>query len=141
MNIKLETTIRFANIFKLSNVSVDRIENVLKTIKTEASLDLSCYQGLWSNEILLSQIYELEGQLQIQSSRQRMKTLSSEELAIAAEMFLYLASCPTASFKYWSSFYTDLFLTQSADQIILSLNRMMKIMDTEIMDRAKKLLN
>ena len=78
-------------------------------------------------------------------------------------MFIYLNICPFDDsvdeflsdesqkarklwFNSWTSFYTDLFLTQSADQIILTLNRMMKTETSKDMDakdtkaRAEKLL-
>ena len=50
--------------------------------------------------------------------------------------------CPNIWFKFWSSFYNDLFL-QTTDKIILTLNRMMKPTGTQVKDgniRAAKLL-
>ena len=62
----------------------------------------------------------------------------------AGEMFLYLNTCPDSPwFKSWSSFYKNLFLTQQVDQIILTLNRMMKTETSQDKDgklRAEKLL-
>ena len=52
--------------------------------------------------------------------------MTKEELSSAAEMFIYLNTCPDSYFKSWFTFYKDLFLTQSADQITLTLNRMIK---------------
>ena len=131
---------RFTNIFQLNN-----IHNVVKIVKSQQSLRLSCD----SEDILLQdggwlvQVEELEKMLQIESSEYINETLSNEELKTAAEMFLYLVACPSKLLKSWSSFYTDLFLTQPPDQIILTLNRMMKTdtsHDKDAKVRAEKLL-
>ena len=96
---------------------------------------------------LLSQVKALEQKLQTESSEEINDALTNEDLKTAAEMFLYLITCPnTPWFRSWSSFYTDLFLTRSADKIILTLNRMMKTETSKDMDakdakvRAEKLL-
>ena len=132
---------RFANIFKLNNVNVDYILNAVKIIKSETFLSLSCDDSLKQREIggflpllskndTLSQVLAVEENLGIESSEQIIETLTKKELQTAANMFLYLNTCPDLSFKFWFSFYKDLFLTQSFDQIILTLNRMMKATDT-----------
>ena len=51
---------------------------------------------------------------------------------------IYLKNCPGDDdsrkwFQSWSNFYTDLFQTQTADQIILTLNRMIKTQDGRVM--------
>ena len=139
---------------KRNDVSVDDIQNVVKIIKSKAFLNLSCQAGkleegeetgstLLSNKHKLSQVLAVEQNLGIESSEQIMETLTKKELQTAAKMFLYLNSCPDLSFKFWFSFYKDLFLTQSFDQIILTLNRMMKATDTQGEGgniRAEKLL-
>ena len=51
--------------------------------------------------------------------------MTNKELKTAAEMFLYLNMCPP-TIKPWLVFYKELFQTQSPDQIILTLNRLMK---------------
>ena len=118
---------RFANIFKLNNLSVDNIMNVVKTIKYESSLELNCYQTMLSDDVLLSQVKAVEQKLQIvMTSDQIMDAVQNDKLQKAAELFIYLNTCPDSWFKSWSSFYKDLFLTQSADKIILTLNRIMK---------------
>ena len=75
----------------------------------------------------MSQVKAVEQMLQIDSSDQINDTLTNEELKTAAEMFLYLNTCPDVWFKDWFSFYSDFFLNQPADRIILALNRMTKI--------------
>ena len=114
-------------------------------IKSETSIDLYCNSAdtLLEDEIKMSQVEAVEQKLQIESSEEKLETFTKEELQTAAELFLYLNSCPDIWFRFWSNFYTELFLTESTDQIILTLNRMMKSMDTQIKDgniRAEKLL-
>ena len=137
--------LRFANIFKLTNVSVDNIKSVVKRIKSETSIDLDCnYEDtLLEDDYKLSLVKAVEQKLQIKSSKKKLETFTKEELQPAAELFLYLNSCPDIWFRFWSNFYTELFLTESTEQIILTLNRMMKSMDTQIRDgniRAEKLM-
>ena len=59
--------------------------------------------------------------------------MTREELQSSAEMFIYLIMCPEALVP-WFTYYKDLFLTKSVDQIILSLNRIMKTKSTQNMD-------
>ena len=108
-----------------NSVSVENIQNVVKTVKFE-TLDQTC-DYTYMLPYMLFQVKAVEQKLQIESSEQIDESLTIGELKTAAEMFLYLNTCPDSSwFKSWYSFYKDLFLTQSADQIILTLNRMMK---------------
>merc|ERR1711884_546578 len=58
-------------------------------------------------------------------------------------MFIYLITCPSQWYKFWYLFYSDLFLIQPVDQILLTLNRMTKIAYPQNKDgkiRAEKLL-
>ena len=141
--IGINNNFRFANLFNLNSLGVDKIETVVKTVKTETSPDLSCdgnsNPSLLSVESMLSQVKAVEQILQIESSDQIYDTMTNEELKTAAKMFLYLSTCPKHDkewFKSWYSFYKDLFLTKSADKIILTLNRMIK---TETHDKDGKL--
>ena len=115
-------------------------------MKSRTTLNLDCdnYDILLSDNEILSQVEAVERKLKIESFAQINDTLTNEELKTAGEMFLYLNSCPNSAwFKSWSSFYKDLLRTQSADQIILTLNRMMKTETSQDKDgklRAEKLL-
>ena len=120
---------RFANIFKLSNISVDKILSVVKAVKSETYIDLSCYTNLLSEESKLLQVKKVEEKLQQESSDQIMKNFTSEDLKTAAEMFIYLNMCPGTT-KPWIGFYKYLFRTQSPDQIVLTLNRLVKGLKT-----------
>ena len=110
---------------------------MVKTVKSGTSLDLSCN----GDTILaqpLDQVKAVEQMLQIESSEQINDTLTREELRTAGEMFLYLNMCPD-EIKPWIVFYKDLFQTQSPDQIILTLNRLMKGSRTQTNEHFKEL--
>ena len=139
---------RFANIFQLNNASIDNIQSAVKTVKSRTPLDMSCeYPGnrMLKGDVMLSQVKAVEQKLQIESSEHINYTLKTEELKTAGELFLYLNNCPK-QFSIWLTswrFYEDLFLTQPADQIILTLNRMMKTkipQDKDATVRAEKLM-
>ena len=102
---------------------------------------MSCdNNNILSSDVRLSQVSAVEQILQIDPLKQ-IEDLTNEELQTAAEMFIYLNSCPTKWSKSWSSFYKDLFLTQPTNQIILTLNRMMKTKRSEDGKlRAEKLM-
>ena len=91
-----------------------------------------------SNDVILSQVKAVEQILQIEPSLRINETLTNEELKTAAKMFLYLNICPVP-IKPWIVFYKDLFITQSPDQIILTLNRIMKGPRTEAKEIFKEM--
>ena len=115
--------------YKLSvySVSADNILSAVKSVKSETSLDWDCFRDdtLLEGDAMLSQVKAVEQMLQIKLSEQNNEALKNEELQTAAEKFLYLTMCPN-TIKSWLVFYKDLFQTQFPDQIILTLNRLMK---------------
>ena len=122
--------IRFANILKFNNRSQDIIFNVVKTVKSKTfieNVDYICqtFDNVLKGDVILSLVKDVEKKLQIESSDQIFETMTNEHLKSAGEIFLYLAMCPTKIMP-WVRFYEDLFQTQSPDQIILTLNRVMK---------------
>ena len=127
---------------QLCNGSVENIWIAIKTIKAETSVNKKCNNDILDDDFILSQVEAVEQKLQIKSSQQKIETLTNEDLQTAAEMFIYLNMCPKIWFKFWSSFYSELFL-QTTDKIILTLNRMMKSKGTQVKDgniRAEKLM-
>ena len=74
-----------------------------------------------------SQVNFVKNLLQTNSSVHKFENLTINNYKTVAEMFLYLNTCPNSWFKSWFLFYNDLFKTQTTDQILLTLNRMMKI--------------
>ena len=125
---------RFANIIKFD----DNIFSVVKTVKSKTNLDLGCAYSRLSDDSMLSQVKAVEQMLKIESSEHINDTLTKKELKTAGEMFIYLIMCPD-EIKPWLLFYKDLFQFQSPDQIILTLNRLMKGPRTHTNEIYKKL--
>ena len=97
----------------------------MKTVKARSDLDQDCDYLMLKSEEPLYQVKAVEKMLQIESSDQINDTFTREELKTAGELFLYLTMCPD-TIEPWILFYKNLFETQSTDQIILTLNRLMK---------------
>ena len=109
---------------------------MVKTVKSETSLDLNCeYYGnmnsraMLSGDSMLSQVKAVEQMLLMESSEHINDSLTNEDLKTAAEMFLYVNSC-TYLLTPWLSFCKNLFENESPSTILLSLNRMLKVGDT-----------
>ena len=106
--------------------------------------ELQCGKdGLYTDKNKL--VKTLEQTLQMKTFENTLANITAEDLKIAASMFIYLNTCPFTDtdklwLKSWSQFYTDLFQTQTADRVILTLNRMTKIIDHQD-NRDLKLLN
>ena len=73
----------------------------------------------------VSQVVKVEKYLNIEASDSRLETMTAEDLKIPGEMFMFLILCPD-SFRPWMVFYKDLLKNKSADQLLLTLNRIMK---------------
>ena len=124
---------RFANILKITNTSIPTIWKVVKKIKVHLKWDQSCRSdGLYNGKD--ENIKTLEKELGIVSSQTVFQNLTKSKLKAAAEMYIYLNTCPyskayyganKAWFRSWYNFYKDLFSTQPVDIIILTLNRIM----------------
>ena len=124
---------RFANILKITNTSIPTIWKVVKKIKVHLKWDQSCRSdGLYNGKD--ENIKTLEKELGIVSSQTVFQNLTKRELKAAAEMYIYLNTCPyskayyganKAWFRSWYNFYKDLFSSQPVDIIILTLNRIM----------------
>ena len=126
----------------LSNIGTDELWKVVSKIRRETSFDKSCDvrgDGLYELTVdKTSQITAVEMSLKIEASEYRYENITSESLLTAAEMFIYLTICPGKFnsvnptearqkwFQAWYRLYNDLFSTHSQDQILLTLNRLMK---------------
>ena len=73
----------------------------------------------------MSRVKAVEEKLQVESSDQIIEHFTHDQLTNAADLFIYLVMCPD-TIKPWIGLYKDLFQTQSPDQILLTLNRIMK---------------
>ena len=74
----------------------------MKNIKTELSLDLECRLSpdLLLYDDKMSQVNLLEDQLGIQSTEVKFENIGRENLKTAAEIYIYLNTCPD-SLKPW----------------------------------------
>ena len=130
----------------MSNSSIDNIWKIVRNIKAKLSFEKSCtYDGIYNcrqydNEIK-PQVDELQRALKINATDEFNENVTKENLNAAAEMFLYINSC-SKPLKPWFIFYQDLFQNHSPDQIILTLNRIIKTnRDKKLVSISKKLLN
>ena len=123
-----------ANVIALSSLSVDEIWDAVKKIKQDTSIHTDCSAVVATNvmyapNFLLPQVKAVEQILNMVSSELILENITSEDLKNGAEMFIYLNYCP-GNLKSWFVFYKDLFQNQSPAQIMLTLNRMMKVATT-----------
>ena len=115
---------------------------MVKKIKVNLKWDQSCrsdslYNGKDEN------IKTLEKELGIVSSQTVFQNLTKRELKAAAEMYIYLNTCPYSKaysgakkswFRTWYNFYKDLFSTQPVDIIILTLSQIMNSKQSQYKD-------
>ena len=73
-----------------------------------------------------SQVNTIARNWNMELSSQISDDLNGDDLKVAAELFLYLSFCP-GKWKPWFVFYKDLLQTKSPYQVILTLNRIMKV--------------
>ena len=67
-----------------------------------------------------STVKNIEKALQIKTSESRIEGVAAQDLETAAQIVLYLSSCPKKSLLL---FYMDLFQYQPLNHIVLTLNR------------------
>ena len=122
--------IRFANIIHFTHLSNEEMWNVLKSIRSTTSYEKDCYHdGMNEENDKLQQVSIVEHVLKMQPNENIFEILTNNDLKTAAEMFMYLNTCPKL-IKPWFVFYNDLFENRSPNQIILTLNRIMKVIPT-----------
>ena len=110
-----------------------KIWGVLKKIKSDLKFEkcptgapadefdeLQNPRGLFKMGDMLGQMVKVESDLHITSNEQIMENMTAENLKIAAEMFLYVNSCPDP-LKSWFLFYINLFERKTPDQGIMIL--------------------
>ena len=129
----------------LTTLSVDNIWNLVRKVKTELPTECQwcCMNdGLYTDKE--ATLVALEQKLGFNSSEQRFDNITEEALKNAAEMFLYINTCPTSQmwksrFTSWLTFYKDIFRTESPSQIILTLNRLLKVKNQRYKDEHEVL--
>ena len=111
---------------------------IVKKIKLGTPYNKRCsIDGLYRKKE--SSNLEVEKEMGIESSEMRFENMTVENINIAGELFIYLNTCPgnfdndmdmtpnQIWFQKWFRFYHDLFKTRTPYQILLTLNRVMKI--------------
>ena len=68
---------------------------------------------------------QVEQQLKVNASENIADNMMAQELENIAKMFIYLVSCPD-TLHAWIIFYKDVFQNKQANQMILTLNRILK---------------
>ena len=79
--------------------------------------------GGFSSELL--DIEELTKKLNVKAKTGTLKRISRKTLETAAQMYIYVRLCQH-SIKPWALFYMDLLQNKSPDEIMLTLNRILK---------------
>ena len=116
-----------ANLLLVHNLNQEIIWDAIKKIRFKVSLEKICdsAKSFYIPSDKMSNVREVEKQLQVNSSDLINENMTRSQMKIAAEMFLYLNTCPEL-LRPWFSLYTDLFQKQSPNEIILTLNRILK---------------
>ena len=106
-------------------MSSGKIWDAVWKIKFETKHDAECDE----HDLLIlnqeSQVDSVIKELAIESSEKQLKNTATENLELAAKMYLYLNLCPI-NLRPWFLFYQELFENNPLDQIILTLNRIIK---------------
>jgi len=115
---------------KIENIRRDIFWEVVRNIKLGIPFNkTNCgSDGLYTfspSNNLQGEVEAIEQLLKMESSAQRLTNLTREDLKMASEIYLYLNTCPHV-LKTWFLFYEELFLRESMDMIVLTLNRLMK---------------
>ena len=121
----------FVQMFKMKNQS--EIESAINKVTTKneywlqtKALDSPCKNGFY--ETRDDQTMKLlKDALKINNvQNDYLGYMTDDELRVPAALFLKLVICPPKDLKPWFSFFSYLFQKESAVQIILSLNRILK---------------
>ena len=81
--------------------------------------------NLYKEDMMKSQVEDLSKILNLNTSGDVDTDVTDSTLKTAADMFLYLNSCPD-DLRSWFLFYEDLLSKKSLEVILLQLNRILK---------------
>ena len=88
-------------------------------------LTKTCKENLIDSDLIFDTLNGLETRLKAKIPTGTISNITHKELNTAALEFLYLFSCSEMS-RAWTLFYQDLFERKAPDQILLTLNRILK---------------
>ena len=110
----------------MSNISEKIFWDSLKKVRDISYERCEVYESvLYEKDMMKSQIEDLSKVLNLDSSGDVDTDVTDSTLKTAAEMFLYLNSCPD-DLRSWFLFYEDLLSKKSLEVILLQLNRILK---------------
>ena len=113
----------------MTNSSQETLWNLVKRMKTQY-IDEKCptasSSSLHESSVIESQVKSVGKELGINPNTPAKNNLTKNQMKVAAEMFLYLIACPKP-IQPWLLFYSNLFQNHSPDEIMLKLNRALKI--------------
>ena len=110
----------------VSNISEKIFWDSLKKVRDISYERCEVYESvLYEKDMMKSQIEDLSKVLNLNSSGDVDTDVTDSTLKTAADMFLYLNSCPD-DLRSWFLFYEDLLSKKSLEVILLQLNRILK---------------
>ena len=122
----LSNFLRLANLLHVSNLSEKLFWDSLKKARLISYEKCEVYESvLYEKDMMKSQIEDLSKALNLNTSDDVNTGLTDSTLKTAAEMFLYLNSCPD-DLRSWFVFYEDLLQKKPLEVILLQLNRILK---------------
>ena len=112
----------------LQLLDTNTIWAAIKRVRQDIVFSKTCPQErdpFYEEKDVFANVETVENVLKIESSDHNFENMTYSSLKVAAEMFLYLNTCPS-HFKPWFLFYKNLFKNKTPDEIILTLNRILK---------------
>ena len=99
----------------------------MKRVKVKSPVN-QCTKGILEDLHIEKQVNKIESKVYVtppDSPESILENMDNTTLKHAADMFIYLNSCPQ-SIKSWILLYKDLILWKTRDVLVLTLNRILK---------------
>ena len=119
----MEYSHRFVNAINQAELNLQEKWDLVKKIKSQMSFEDSCVTVYYGITAMENNVRKVLNEMQVLPPDIKLENITRENLKVAAEMFIYLNTCPDPA---WFKFYRDLFEKHSLEFIILTLNRLLK---------------
>ena len=99
----------------------------MKRVKVKSPVN-QCTKGILEDSHIEKQVNKIESKVYVtppDSPESVLENMDNTTLKHAADMFIYLNSCPQ-SIKSWILLYKDLIMWKTRDVLVLTLNRILK---------------
>ena len=99
----------------------------MKRVKVKSPVN-QCTKGILEDSHIEKQVNKIESKVYVtppDSPESILENMDNTTLKHAADMFIYLNSCPQ-SIKSWILLYKDLIMWKTRDVLVLTLNRILK---------------